>query len=618
MLKRILNSFFVMVAFATSATAQTEFSVFEKSISEIQQALAEGRTTSVEVVEEYLARISAYDKLGPRLNSIVRVNENAVARAAELDEERAKSGARSQLHGIPLLIKDNYNTTNMATTGSSIALANFFPNTVSTQVKKLLDAGAIVIAKTNLHEFAYGITSVSSLTGQTRNPYDYRRVPGGSSGGTGAAVAASFGAAGMGSDTCGSIRIPSAYNNLYGLRPSKGLSSIFGIMPLSHTQDTGGPLARSLEDLAIILDLTVGFDPADPATQALESGPTPQFIENLYSVEASELRLGKLTSYFDSAGEGTRVAIEEALSWYQAQGATIVDVAIPDLAELIASSRVIGYEFESDLNEYFETFGSEDIDSLSKIFELSLFHDAIGGRLSQILEERPDEAEYAVSLEARTTLRQALNLIFETHNLDALVYPTIAQTPVFIGEQQPGNNCSMAANSGLPALSIPAGFSQAGLPVGMEFLGKRFKDPHLLAIAQAFAASNDHRRPPSVAPPLVNGQPPGPELVELIINENGIRLAVDFSFDLVANLLSYEIFVDPSSLQIFSAATLHIMSGEGDLGAAVLNLIGPASEQASGESFMSEDLRTAFKNKQLYMRVFGSALPVAGKAILLE
>ena len=308
MLKRILNSFFVMIAFATYATAQTEFSVFEKSISEIQQALAEGRTTSVEVVEEYLARISAYDKLGPRLNSIVRVNENAVARAAELDEERAKSGARSQLHGIPLLIKDNYNTTNMATTGSSIALANFFPNTVSTQVKKLLDAGAIVIAKTNLHEFAYGITSVSSLTGQTRNPYDYRRVPGGSSGGTGAAVAASFGAAGMGSDTCGSIRIPSAYNNLYGLRPSKGLSSIFGIMPLSHTQDTGGPLARSLEDLAIILDLTVGFDPADPATQALESEPTPQFIENLYSVEASELRLGKLTSYFDSAGEGTRVA----------------------------------------------------------------------------------------------------------------------------------------------------------------------------------------------------------------------------------------------------------------------------------------------------------------------
>ena len=619
MLKRILNSFLVMVAFATYATAQTEFSVFEKSISEIQQALSEGRTTSVEVVEEYLARISAYDKLGPRLNSIVRVNENAVARAAELDEERAKSGARSQLHGIPLLIKDNYNTTNMATTGSSIALANFFPNRVSTQVKKLLDAGAIVIAKTNLHEFAYGITSVSSLTGQTRNPYDYRRVPGGSSGGTGAAVAASFGAAGMGSDTCGSIRIPSAYNNLYGLRPSKGLSSIFGIMPLSHTQDTGGPLARSLEDLAIILDLTVGFDPADQATQALESVPTPQFTENLYSVEASDLRLGKLTSYFDSAGQGTRVALEEVLSWYQEQGATIVDVEIPDLvAELIASSRVIGYEFESDLNEYFETFGSEDIDSLSKIFELSLFHEAIEGRLSQTLEERPDEAGYAAALAARVILRQALNLIFETHNLDALVYPTIAQTPVFIGEQQPGNNCSMAANSGLPALSIPAGFSQAGLPVGMEFLGKRFKDPHLLAIAQAFAASNDRRRPPSVTPPLVNGQPPGPELVELIINENGIRLAADFSFDLVTNLLSYEVFVDPSSLQIFSAATLHIMSGEGNLGAAILNLIGPGSEQVSGESFMNEDLRTALKNKQLYVRVFGSALPVAGKAILLE
>ena len=313
------------------------------------------------------------------------------------------------------------------------------------------------------------------------------------------------------------------------------------------------------------------------------------------------------------------MAIEEALSWYQEQGATIVDVAIPDLAKfLIASSGVIGYEFESDLNEYFETFGSEDIDSLSKIFELSLFHEAIGGRLSQTLEGRPGEAEYAAALEARKTLRQALNLIFETHNLDALVYPTIAQTPVFIGEEQPGNNCSMAAHSGLPALSMPAGFSPAGLPVGMEFLGKRFKDPHLLAIAQAFATSNDRRRPPSVTPPLVNAQPPEPELVELIINENGIRMAAEFSFDFVTNLLSYQIFVDPSSFQIFSAATLHIMSREGDLGAAILNLIGPASEQVSEQSFMNEDLRTAFKNRQLYIRVFGDSLPLEGEAILLQ
>ena len=243
--------------------AQAPFTVFEKSINEIQEALEKGDVSSVELVDQYLARVAAYDKKGPHLNSIVRVNENARAQAAVLDEERKNSGARSMLHGIPILIKDNYNTSDIPTTGASVALANFVPNQNSTQVVKLLDAGAILIAKTNLHEFAYGITSVSSLVGQTKNPYDYRRVPGGSSGGTGAAVAASFGAAGMGSDTCGSIRIPSAYNNLYGLRPSKGLSSIFGIMPLSHTQDTGGPLARSLEDLAILLDLTVGYDPED-------------------------------------------------------------------------------------------------------------------------------------------------------------------------------------------------------------------------------------------------------------------------------------------------------------------------------------------------------------------
>ena len=604
--------------FANNVFAQAEFSVFEKSISEIQNALTEGRVTSVELVDQYLARIAAYDKVGPRLNSIVRVNDNARVRAAELDEERLESGARSQLHGIPLLIKDNYNTTDMPTTAASVALANFVPNRTSTQVDKLIEAGAIVLAKTNLHEFAYGITSISSLGGQTRNPYDYRRVPGGSSGGTGAAVAASFAAAGMGSDTCGSIRIPSAFNNLYGLRPSKGLSSIFGIIPLSHTQDTGGPLARSLEDLAIILDLTVGYDPADQATNVMEAKPNPEFVKNLGSVRASDLRLGKITSYFESADEFTRSVTNGALSWYEEQGAEIIEIMIPDLPELLSTSRVIEHEFESDLNEYFEGFGSEDVDSLAKVFELGLFHEAIRGRLSQILEKTPNNEDYTAALEARIKLRETLSLIFESYDLDALVYPTIGKIPVFTGEQQTGSNCSMAANSGLPALSMPAGFTKAGIPVGVEFLGKHFQDSQLLAVAQEFAESNNVRRPPSVTPSLIDGQLPKPNKVELVFDQLDVRFVADFSVNFVTNLLSYEILVDPSSSNDLFAVTLNIMNAQESLGATLVNLIGPAAGEAKGDWFMSTEFLAAFQQKNLYLRIFGNSLPIEGEAIPFE
>ena len=615
---QLLKICLVGLSLANNVYAQSDFSVFEKSISDIQNALTEGKINSVELVDQYLARIAAYDKKGPRLNSIVRVNENARVRAAELDDERLRSGPRSALHGVPLLIKDNYNTTDMPTTGASVALANFVPNKTSTQVDKLLDAGAIVLAKTNLHEFAYGITSISSLAGQTRNPYDHRRVPGGSSGGTGAAVAASFGAAGMGSDTCGSIRIPSAYNNLYGLRPSKGLSSIFGIMPLSHTQDTGGPLARSLEDLAIILDLTVGYDPADQATQVMELQPQPGFVENLDSVRASDLRLGKITSYFESADAATREVTNGALNWYAEQGAKIIEIAIPNLPDLLSASRVIEHEFESDLNKYFEVFGSKGVDSLAKVFELGLFHEAIRGRLSQTLDKVPNIDNYDTALEARTNLRDALSLIFEINDLDALVYPTMGKIPVFIGEPQTGSNCSMAANSGLPALSMPAGFTKAGIPVGLEFLGKYFQDTQLLAMAQDFAESNNVRRPPSVTPLLVNGELPEQEIVELVFNQLGVRLAANFSVNFVTNLLSYEILVDPSSSENLSAVTLNIMDAQEVLGGALVNLIGPETREAQGDWFMTSEFRTAFQQRELYVRIFGDSLPVNGEAIFFE
>ena len=342
-----------------SVVAQPQFDVFEASITEIRDALDGGQVSSVQLVQQYLDRILAYDKQGPKLNSIVRVNPKALAQAQALDTERQRTGSRGPLHGVPIVVKDNYNTDHMPTSGGSVALANFIPSENASQVDKLLRAGAIILAKTNLHEYAYGITSIGSLVGQTRNPYDPRRVPGGSSGGTGAAVAASFAAAGFGSDTCGSIRIPSAFNNLIGLRLSKGLSSIYGILPLSHTQDVAGPLARSAQDLAIILDIVSGYDFRDEATQIMRTAAVPAFMDRLHSANLADLRIGKLQEYFEGSDGAVSAAIEDALDWYEQQGAEIVDVEIPGMEDLIRRSGLIGHEFKPDINNYLDMFSLE-------------------------------------------------------------------------------------------------------------------------------------------------------------------------------------------------------------------------------------------------------------------
>jgi Asp-tRNA(Asn)/Glu-tRNA(Gln) amidotransferase A subunit family amidase len=244
------SAFLVAVSSAANpAPESVTFDAFERTIPEIQAAMARGETTAEELVRQYLARIEAFDHSGPQLNAMIHINPRAIEEAAALDRERAAGNIRGPLHGIPVLLKDNYDTQDMPTTAGAIAMAGFVPKDDAYQVRRLREAGAVFIGKTNLHEFARGIETISSLGGQTLNPYDPERNPGGSSGGTAAAVAANFAAVGMGSDTCGSIRIPAANNNLFGLRVTQGLSSRNGIVPLSHTQDVAGPLARSVVDL---------------------------------------------------------------------------------------------------------------------------------------------------------------------------------------------------------------------------------------------------------------------------------------------------------------------------------------------------------------------------------
>ena len=606
--------FAFLQAFAPVAFAQ---SVFETSIADLQRMLAAGEVTSAQLVEQYLARIEAYDRAGPRLNSIVRINPAALEQAQALDLERAATGPRGPLHGIPVLIKDNYNTTDMPTTGSSVALAEFVPNAVATQVEKLLAAGAIVLAKTNLHEYAYGITSISSLVGQTRNPYDYRRVPGGSSGGTGAAVAASFGAVGMGSDTCGSIRIPSAFNNLVGLRPSKGLSSIHGVMPLSHTQDTAGPLARNTDDLAIVLDAVSGYDPNDPATEAVRDSPPTRFRERLGEASLEGLRFGKLDSYFERADDATRSVIEDALEWLEAQGATVVSVEIPEVADLISRSGALVHEFRTDLDDYLTRFGSDEVAGLVDIIELGLYHQAVSGVLNRALERERDESAYQQALAGRGEFRAVVEQVFEEAALDALVYPTIAQLPVFIGEAQSGNNCRIAANTGLPALSLPAGFSDSGLPVGMEFLGEFLEDERLLAIGHAIETGYGQRQAPAASPALVNGAPPPIRTATINTGAgDGFAISGEIRFDAVLSRLAW-------NLQIVEDGPLRTQAiglAVGESAAPIsVSLIAPEPLNRprpveSGSIFLSPRLREALATGPAFIKAFGGRFPPEGAA----
>ncbi len=618
---RLPRLLFLLLALSPiSAVGQASFDVFEASISEIQNALGEGRVTSVQLVQQYLERIAAYDKQGPRLNSIVRINPDAMTQARALDAERQRTGSRGPLHGVPLVVKDNYNTDHMPTTGGSVALANFIPSENAAQLDLLLQAGAILLAKTNLHEYAYGITSIGSLLGQTRNPYDPRRVPGGSSGGTGAAVAASFAAAGFGSDTCGSIRIPSAFNNLIGLRPSKGLSSIYGILPLSHTQDVAGPLARSAEDLALILDIVSGYDPRDTATEILRSTTAPAFMARLHSADLSTLRLGKLLAYFEESDAAVTAALEDALGWYEQQGAEIVDVTIPDMDELIRRSGLIGHEFKPDINQYLATFSSDESLNLNSIVSQGLYHEAVDGVLSRSNTAELDEQAYESAMAVRVELRAAIETLMNDQGLDAIVYPTIRRTQVFTGEAQPGSNCSLSANSGLPALSMPLGLTAAGLPVGLELLGSFLQDAELLAIAQSYESAKGTRSAPSTTPALISGLAPAAQRFALQFSRPPLEIAASFEFNAVTNHFDFQISREPALGQENTVVTLAIdANGDGEVNEpVVLNLLPPDVATASGTHFMSAEFRRAAAEGRLYLRVFGDSLPRAGAVQLLE
>jgi Asp-tRNA(Asn)/Glu-tRNA(Gln) amidotransferase A subunit family amidase len=479
--------------------------VFERSIAELQDAMSAGRCTSRDLVQAYLRRIAAYDHLGPALNSIVTLNPAAAAQAGELDAERGAGRLRGPLHGIPILLKDNFDTADMPTTGGTRALAGHRPERDAFQVRRLRQAGAVILGKTTMHELACGITNISSLTGATRNPYDPQRVPGGSSGGTAAAVAASFAAAGMGSDTCGSIRIPAACQNLVGLRATQGLSSRSGIMPLSPTQDLGGPLARTVRDLAIMLDATVGPDPDDPPTLEAASHIPASYLAGLRDKALAAARIGVPADLFGTQAEEQEVSdiVRRAIETMRGLGAQVVDVQIPGLADAMRDSNVIAHEFKFALAAYLASHAHAPVKSLAEILRQKLHHQQLDAVLRlRDLPESLDSPAYGAAQAARQALRLAVCACMQQHRLDVLAYPVLRTPPVEIGHAMSGANSQLSPGTGLPAIAMPAGFTQQGLPVGIELLGRAYAEQDLLNYAAHWEQTVGVRRPPRYTPAL--------------------------------------------------------------------------------------------------------------------
>jgi Asp-tRNA(Asn)/Glu-tRNA(Gln) amidotransferase A subunit family amidase len=589
------------------------FDPLEKTIRELQRAMGTRQTTSAQLVQFYIDRIATYD---PILNAVLHVNANAAADALALDAERRRGKTRGPLHGIPILLKDNFDTKDMPTTGGALALAGVIPQRDAFQVKKLREAGAVILGKVNLHELALGLTTVSSLGGQTLDPYDLKRAPGGSSGGSAVAATANFAAATLGTDTSGSIRIPSSHNNASGLRPSMGLSSRAGIIPFGHTQDTGGPIARTAEDIAIVLDATVGFDPADPSTAA-SNGKIPRTYTAFLKRNAlKRARIGVLTEFFGTAPEDREVGdvVRHALEEMKAQGATLIDVAVPNLSTQLQASNLLTQELKFYLGDYLKKSGGP-VASVEELLGSGLHAAQLQGILD-IANNTPDDYlagdDYKRRLDARDALAKAVIKVMDDNRLDSLAYPVTRRiAPILLSGNQIGSNAGLSAQTGMPAMSVPAGFTIGGFPVGVELLGRPFAEPTLIGLAYSFEQATRHRRPPifsgreSAGTP---GEPPGADAVAFDVTATGaFTVPARFRFDSRTRGLGFDIQPSASIDQI-GGAYLHRRVNRTNGGVAHI-LAKSGAPRITGVVTLSEQEAADLKAGKLYLSVVSKASP---------
>jgi amidase len=489
---------------ATEAPAGP-FPVVETTIAEIHKAVKSGRLTCRELVEIYLQRIQAYDQ-PTKLNSLVAINQDALKAADELDIEFLWTKKLRPLHGIPVIVKDNYDTKDLPTTAGSLALKGTIPPDDAFQVKKLREAGAIILAKSNMAEWAFNpYLTESSMGGITRNPYDLERVPAGSSGGTAAAVAANLGEVGLGTDTGNSIRGPASHNCLVGIRSTMGLTSRDGIVPLYLRNDIGGPIARSVEDAVRVLEVIAGFDPADPITENSRGKVPKNYTQFLDKTGLRGARIGVFRTFIDTpkADAQVKTLVEKAIADMKAQGAIIVDpFVIPDFERL--TENLWCDMFKHDVEQYLASRGNTvPFRTLADIVNSGKYAPAIERRLKEALasDEKGEQICLDLYHEPRNIkFREAVLKAMDEARLDAFIYPTWSNPPRKIGdlESPAGDNSQLIPpHTGLPGFNVPMGFTYGNLPAGLQIVGRLFGEPTLIKIAYAYEQATRHRRPPA-------------------------------------------------------------------------------------------------------------------------
>ncbi|KZM24181.1 carbon-nitrogen ligase activity, with glutamine as amido-N-donor [Ascochyta rabiei] len=510
-----------------ASTTAIPFDAREATIDSVHHALYSGLSTCREVVSSFIARIEAHNY---RTNAIIALNPNALSIADALDEQLSAGNATGVLFGVPILLKDNYDTVDMPTTGASLALAKSQPTEDAPSVVALKNAGAIILGKTNLHELALEGISVSSLGGQTINPYDATRTPGGSSGGTGAAVASSFCVLGTGTDTVNSLRSPASANSLCSIRPTRGLVTRTGIIPISYTHDTIGPIARSIKDVATALTVMAspGYNAADNAT-ALVPSPNRDidYTTLLSTAEVSGLRLGVLNGFFNrsESSETTPVnnAMDTLLSRLGAENVTLIPIneTIYDATAIQAALDVQRYEYRELMEEYLQrpTLSGEHPNTLNELYSRKAVNGS-GGEFVVL----PSQYEYVNTALGSSTsnetyiqrqngirnLTLALQKTFAAYNIDAIIYPEQKNLVVKTGApSQSGRNGILAALTGAPVVTVPVGFSESseeapiGVPIGMEILGRPWEEQKLLGIGYAIEQFMKVRKTPTWAKEVV-------------------------------------------------------------------------------------------------------------------
>lgn len=520
---------FLLVFSVCLPVQAAKFELMEATITQINAAFDSGKLSSEKLVEQYLKRIETYDRQGPEISAIISLNPDAIDDAKALDKERRKSGPRSPLHGIPVLIKDNYDTADMPTTAGSVLLKDSRPANDAFIVKQLRDAGAVILGKTNMSEFALSFDrlSHSSLGGLTRNPYNLKRNASGSSSGSAAAIAANFAVFATGSDTAGSIRAPANVTGTVGIKPTLGLTSRDGVVPVSLSYDVTGPIARTVEDAAIALQIIAGVDANDPRTQASRRWQVEDYTQYLDAGALKGARIGIARDYFGGNPEIDET-IERAIAKMRERGATFVELNVPrDVRDAWQEKMelVIDREIGPQLSAYLNSVPGDGPKSLGDLIEGYKTLPTSGNELPvspvrieyyEKVADSPGVADIAYLYTLTNKLPRAREEAIEgmdRDELDAVVFPTMPcpASPLFTVDKDPDYVCNvpdpyvpgyLGCVTGFPEITVPAGMTQHGLPIGISFFGRPYSEPRLIALAYAFEQATMARKPPATTPPL--------------------------------------------------------------------------------------------------------------------